>query len=147
MGIFFRAARAGEPAELAALARLSGELGYPVEPEQVAARLAGIAGDRDGALLVAEEDGGRVVGWIQVQSLTSLTGGRVALIAGLVVAEGERGRGVGAGLVAAAEEWARERGLARMVVRSRDSRARAHSFYERLGYTKEKTQLVFGKGL
>jgi GNAT superfamily N-acetyltransferase len=63
------------------------------------------------------------------------------------VDERNRGAGVGRALVSAAEEWAKESGLATIRVRSRIERDRAHKFYERDGYTRLKTQYVFEKPL
>jgi len=61
------------------------------------------------------------------------------------VAEAQRSGGVGAALVAAAEEWARVKLCARIRVRSNVVRERTHRFYERLGYRVVKSQKVFDK--
>ena len=53
---------------------------------------------------------------------------------GLVVHAGHRRRGVGAALVRAAEDIARDWGCDRMEVTSRRSRAEAPGFYPALGY-------------
>jgi len=58
-----------------------------------------------------------------------------------------RSAGAGRLLVERGEEWARQRGLAVIGVRSNIIRERAHIFYERLGYTVTKTQKVFRKTL
>ena len=50
-------------------------------------------------------------------------------------------------LVRAGEEWARQRGFERMVVRSRTTREAAHRFYLREGYEPTKTSAVFTKTL
>jgi GNAT superfamily N-acetyltransferase len=50
-------------------------------------------------------------------------------------------------LVERGEQWARERGLAVIGVRSNVIRERAHVFYVRLGYTVTKSQKVFRKTL
>lgn len=71
--------------------------------------------------------------------------GRRCAILGLVVAAGYRGRGVGRRLAEAAARWAKERGLDEMSVRSNVVRAEAHPFYERLGYSRIKTQHAYRK--
>ena len=61
------------------------------------------------------------------------------------VREDQRGRGVGAMLLSAAEAIARERGCYRMQLTSRYMREEAHRFYRRLSY--EATSLGFKKTL
>ena len=134
------AADAGEAA------RLAGELGYVSDPLAVAARFAALAASTD-AVLVAENGGGGLSGWIHVARDATLTHEPAAEIRGLVVDAASRRRGVGRALVAAAEAWARERGLARVRVRTRVTRTEAHAFYVECGYTLEKTQEVFEKRL
>jgi GNAT superfamily N-acetyltransferase len=134
-------------ADASLVADLTTQLGYPTSPVETAERLSALlARPDDHAALVAEE-GSRAVGWVHVAIYTSLESGRVATIGGLVVDEGHRSGGIGAELLAAAEEWARENGAAKMVVRSRVSRERAHRFYEREGYVLVKTSHVFEKRL
>jgi GNAT superfamily N-acetyltransferase len=138
-----RLARAGDRDDLA---RLSTQLGYPMAPDEASARLADLAGHPDHALLVAETDG-RLAGWAQVSLPRIFESPRQAEIAGLVVDEGHRGRGIGPELLRAAEAWARERGCAVLRVRSNVVRERAHGFYRREGFGEIKTQRVFEKKL
>jgi GNAT superfamily N-acetyltransferase len=135
--------RPAEVRDVPALATLAGELGYPTSVDEMSRRLAALV-DRD-AVFVAEHDG-VCVGWIQVSIVEALESGRFAEIRGLVVAEGQRSGGVGAALVRAAEEWARERACPKVRVRSNVVRERTHRFYERLGYRAVKSQKVFDKG-
>ena len=132
-------------ADAAIVADLTTQLGYPTSSQETAERLAKLA-DRpeEHAALVAEDEG-RAVGWVHVELVTSLESGLKAKIGGLVVDEHHRSARVGAELLAAAEAWAREHGAARMVVRSRVTRERAHRFYEREGYALVKTSYVFEK--
>ena len=134
-------------ADASVVADLTTQLGYPTSPTETTERISVLlARPDDHAALVAEEDG-RAVGWVHVAIYTSLESGRVATIGGLVVDEGHRSGGIGAELLAAAEEWARESGAAKMVVRSRVTREQAHRFYEREGYAILKTSHVFEKRL
>lgn len=143
MGILFRSAtvRDREP-----LAWLAGELGHAVTPEVLAARLARLEGDERHAVLVAEEDG-RVQGWVHVQEFHALTSAPTALVSSLVVAAEARGRGLGSGLLAAAEDWARTRGLPGIRLRARRERRAAHAFYRARGYRLYTRQLQFRKDL
>ncbi|HEV7490992.1 MAG TPA: GNAT family N-acetyltransferase, partial [Rhodanobacteraceae bacterium] len=61
--------------------------------------------------------------------------------------ESARGGGIGDSLLRAGEDWARSVGCALVRVRSRDTRERAHRFYERAGYARNKVQLVLLKPL
>ncbi len=70
-----------------------------------------------------------------------------AEINALVVEEGHRSRGTGRILMQHAEQWARARGCSAVVLRSNVIRARAHAFYEKLGYQTLKTQKYFRKNL
>ena len=133
-----------EDAEVAA--RLSTELGYPVDAPAVLERMQQIAGDRNRAVLVACLKG-EVVGWIDLSVEYHLQSEPAALIGGLVVSEAVRGRGIGRQLCVAAENWARGLGIARLRVRSNVVRERAHAFYLRDGYTRVKTSAVFEKRL
>jgi len=54
---------------------------------------------------------------------------------------------VGRRLVAAVEEWAADRGLEEVTVRSNVVRPEAHPFYERLGYRRAKNQHAYRKSL
>ena len=130
-----------------AIAELGAQLGYPSTRRQIASRLAGVEAEPSSRVLVAENGEGRVVGWLHVAARTQLTEDCCAEILGLVVEESSRGGGIGAALVRAAEEWARSEGCARIRVRSRDTRERAHRFYERAGYERNKVQLVLHKPL
>ena len=126
-----------------ALASLAGELGYPSTPDEMLVRFDALPPTE--AVLVAAEP--NVIAWIQVGITSALESGTFAEIRGLVVQESHRSRGIGALLVDAAEQWARERGLRRMRVRSNVLRERTHRFYERLGYTTKKSQKAFEKAL
>ncbi|HEY4595273.1 MAG TPA: GNAT family N-acetyltransferase, partial [Thermoanaerobaculia bacterium] len=64
---------------------------------------------------------------------------------GLVVDESRRGGGIGAALVEAAAEWAAGHGFRTLRVRSNAVRERTHAFYERLGFARTKSQIVFAR--
>jgi GNAT superfamily N-acetyltransferase len=130
-----------------AIADLCGELGYPATREQVVKRLAVVDATPASRVLVAENEEGRVVGWLHVGLAAHLTDDAGAEILGLVVRESARGAGIGAGLLRSAQAWAQANGVARLRVRSRAERERAHRFYERAGYVRVKTQAVFDKPL
>ena len=134
-------------ADVARVADLTTQLGYPSTDEQIAARFAEVDARPDQAVLVATDESDTAIGWVQVGRIAALAEGDVAMIAGLVVGEGQRSAGVGAELLDAAEAWASEHGARTMSVRSRTERARAHRFYEAHGYRQVKLSHVFTKPL
>ena len=139
--------RAARTYDAPAIAELGDQLGYAATRQQIATRLACIESERSSRVFVAEDATGNVIGWLHVAARTQLTEDACAEILGLVVDESARGAGIGAGLIRAAEAWARAEGCARIRVRSRETRERAHRFYEREGYARNKVQLVLHKAL
>jgi ribosomal protein S18 acetylase RimI-like enzyme len=139
--------RPARPADAAALAALSGQLGYPSTAEAMQRRLAVVLGTSDSLVLVGCTDGDEPLGWIHVGERQLLEADSYCEILGLVIDSRHRRQGWGARLVAAAERWAAERGHAQMAVRSNIARAESHPFYEGIGYTRVKTQHVYRKVL
>lgn len=136
--------REAEPKDAAEVARLSAELGDPMDPALAAKRIAHISEQPDNTIFVAMSGKATICGYIQVYAVSTLHSD-LAVIAGLVVDEPVRGKGVGMRLVVEAEEWATRRGLHAMTVRSRIAREGAHEFYKRIGYEFVKTQHMFRK--
>jgi GNAT superfamily N-acetyltransferase len=103
-------------------------------------------GAEDCALFVAQSDDGKVVGYIQInlEPKTLLSDSR-ADISALIVHESCRSQGIGAALVASAEQWAADKGLNLIRVRSNTTREAAHRFYLRAGYRVSKTSSIFVK--
>ena len=132
--------------DAAEIARLTAELGYSANPEQITTRLARLGDWQKQIVLVAVLDG-KIAGWIQAQASEVLESGFRAEIVGLVVGGDFRRRGVGRALVAAAERWAIGAGAPVIVVRSNAQRVESHLFYPVLGYVASKTQAVYRKPL
>jgi GNAT superfamily N-acetyltransferase len=138
--------RRARPSDREELARLSTELGYPMTPSEAEARLGEIANHPDHVFLVADSNG-RVAGWIQVSRTRIFESARGAEIAGLVVGEAVRGRGIGHRLVEEAARWARENGCEALRVRTNVVREDAQRFYRREGFADVKTQKVLERKL
>jgi GNAT superfamily N-acetyltransferase len=138
-----RRAHANDGAEMA---RLSAQLGYPMSVVEMAGRVKALATDERHYVAVAAV-GERLLGFMHVEHRFSLEGGDRAELMGLVVDPSARRLGLGRTLVQAAEDWARERGLAALTVRSNAARELSHPFYEALGYSREKTQHVYRKSI
>ena len=140
------AIREARLSDAAALAPLSGQLGYPATAREVEARLERLVNDPAQAVFVVEIEK-KIAGWIHVMDSVTVESGPAVEIRGLVVDEAQRGGGLGRSLVERGEAWARQRGVGTMTVRSNVVRAAAHAFYERLGYAVVKTQRAFRKRL
>ena len=139
--------RAARLADAPRLAELSGVLGYPASPDVFLTRLERVLARSDEKVLVAETSPGQIAGWIHAAEHALLEVEPRCEILGLVVDAAHRKLGVGRRLIAAAEGWARQRGLDEMSVRSNVLREESHPFYERLGYTRVKTQHSYRKRL
>jgi GNAT superfamily N-acetyltransferase len=129
------------------LAALSAVLGYPAPEAALAARLDRVLARVSDVVLVAESGQGEIVGWIHGAEQELLESERRCEILGLVVDAAHRGQGAGRGLVSGVEQWAASRGLELIAVRSNVTRTESHPFYERLGYTRVKTQHAYRKTL
>ncbi len=140
MGITIRHATR---ADSAAMADLVTQLAYPTTQDVVASRLEGLESEGQAVLVAVEGGSAQVVG------LATMFVRRVivddspfARLAALVVAEGERGRGVGRALVAEVERLAREQGCSSIEVTSGDHRPDAHRFYRALGFEERPRRFV-----
>jgi GNAT superfamily N-acetyltransferase len=130
------------------IARLAGQLGYPVSDDMMSLRLRRLINSSSDIVFVAEaSDGGELIGWIQGSLSQYLESDYRVEIAGLVVDERFHRNGIGRDLVDRVERWAVERGVLQASVRCRTTRPEAHLFYESLGYTRAKTQIAFRKPL
>ncbi len=129
---------------LAAIGPLLTQLGYEVRGADLARRFPALAADPNQRLLVAI-DQGKVIGWGQGQVESTLIVGRRLVIAGLVIDEKYRSKGAGGALLTALELWGKDQGCTGVRVASRLTRERAHVFYDRNGYTREKVSQIFRK--
>ena len=128
------------------MAVLSAQLGYPSSPKEIKRRLSHFHPDED-AVYVAEGSDRKVLGWVHVFLHCLVESDPQAEIGGLVVDEANRGTGVGKLLMKHAEQWAREKGLRSVYLRSNIIRKDAHTFYQKCGYSIIKTQHAFRKNL
>lgn len=127
------------------LADLNAALGRSEGESEMRAGLERLLGREHEVVLVAESEAGLVQGWIHGGERAVLGAGRRCEITGMVVDADLRGLGIGRRLVAAVEAWASARGLEQVLVRSNVLRSASHPFYERVGYTRVKTQHVYRK--
>jgi GNAT superfamily N-acetyltransferase len=132
--------RRARPDDVAAMAELVSQLGYPVDAERLATRLARLPDST--AVFVTDDVTGLAA--LDVRQGLQNDAPRAQLVA-LVVHEDARGRGVARQLVAAVEAAARAAGCAQLTVVSGDHRPDAHAAYRALGYA--ETGVRFRKEL
>ncbi len=134
--------RPAEPADAEPVSVLMVELGYSGDARLYRDRLRDFAASPDDHVLVATA-GDQVIGAVSLHFMPFFhLAGRICRLTAFVVAEGQRGRGAGRRLVAAAEDLARAHGCVRLDVTSgeRPARAGAHAFYGRMGFERLATR-------
>ena len=126
--------------------RLAKQLGYSLLLTQIENNIREVANEKDHAAFVAlfEE---KIVGWIHAFRTVFIESRPFIEIAGLVVDENYRSKGVGKKLVEKIKEWSLEKAVSEVRVRSNIIRAEAHQFYLALGFTEIKEQKVFQMNL
>lgn len=134
--------RAPEAVDMEALADLMTQLGYETRTSEMEMRMEAISANKNYATFVAVS-GGKVCGMIGTATrYTYEHNSPSAAILALIVSETMRGRGVGEALIAVAENDLAKKNIRRLAVYTHFRRARAHEFYERLGYTKNGFRLI-----
>ncbi len=104
----------------------------------------------DSSVIVAERDDGRLGGFLEVGTRSHAEGcasSPVAYLEGWWVDADLRGRGVGARLVAAAEAWARSRGLEELASDSELANEAGQAAHRALGYREVERIVCFRKAL
>jgi GNAT superfamily N-acetyltransferase len=127
-------------------AELCSQLGYPSTLEDLRKRIEERTRLSDSIALVALLNS-QIVGWVDACIESHLQSPACAVIGGLVVRDGTRGLGIGKRLCLEIEQWARDKSIPVLRVRSQIIREDAHRFYLREGYSKVKTSVVFEKSL
>ncbi len=93
--------------------------------------------------LIAEDDSGNRVGFIQCESEHDpFSGVARAYVQALVVVESAEGQGVGKALLESATLWARENGLEGLSLHVFATNAKARAFYAKLGFVEDTIRLV-----
>ena len=86
-----------------------------------------------------------MIGWAHVAGMRQVVNDPFAELLALVVDGTRRGQGTGAALVEAVSDWAARNGFQTLRVRSNVVRERTHRFYDRLGFERTKSQVVFAR--
>jgi GNAT superfamily N-acetyltransferase len=141
--ITLRAARLADAERIAALTT---QLGYQIDAATVRVRLGRILQRPDQVFVVAAI-ADEAVGWLHLVLREYLEVEPYVMVAGLVVDEAHRRRGIGRLLMDRADRWGREQNCSFIRWWSSSTRVEAHRFYESLGYAKVKTQFSFAKSI
>ncbi len=134
--------RDASPGDAGRLSDLAGQLGYPVDTEEVARRLGKYTNNPDERVLVAV-DGGRAIGWTSAGVVDHFYTPLYVEISGLVIDSSMRGSGVGKFLMDEVKRWTAEKGIKSLRLRANLIRRDAHRFYEREGFKRQKEQIMF----
>lgn len=108
---------------------------YPIYPEKAAAFYESMQHQTDSRVLVARE-GAEILGTVSGFCCRGLAGDFL-VIEDLIVREDLRGGGIGTKLMAAIDDFGRERGCGYAILVSSGFRKQAHRFYEKIGYTED----------
>lgn len=133
-----------DPDELFALFR-DWDREYPFDRAVFDASLAKL--DQKNTRLITAAENGKLVGYAQLTRRVDLGFAEYLEVVQLLVAETERGRGIGKLLMAEAERIAATEGVGIVKLSSRIQRSKAHVFYESLGYELAKVSKFYQKKL
>ena len=136
--------RAMVQGDLSSLDPLLRQLGYDLDPDEIACRFAAVTEAPGHCLDVAEHDG-RVVGFIHFYARAAIEKPPEVIVQALVVDAGLRGGGIGRTLMQRTEDWAVANGYGCVALGTQTRRDDAHAFYERLGYRVAATSHLMRK--
>jgi len=94
------------------------------------------------SILIAEDGQGQRVGFIHLCEEEDYYCGTCGHVGDVVVAPAARGRGVGKALLAAGEQWARERGYRMLTLNVFLGNKKARALYEEVGFRPETVRQV-----
>ncbi len=124
---------------------LSNQLGYPANPKETLDRLNMLLSSENHVVIVANLSEGTIIGWIHVFKAQRLESGVFAEIGGFIVSEKFQGKGIGRKLLQEAENWAHQKKIVKLRVRSKIAREDAKNFYSNMNFAQTKQQNVFDK--
>jgi GNAT superfamily N-acetyltransferase len=149
--------RPTRPEDAAGIAATLRDLGWfphieeePVEESvaRVAGQLALCAANDDHTVLVAEDESGRVVGYLAAHWFPNLMKGGDGYISELFIRKAARGKGLGGRFLVAIEEEGKRRGCARLLLFNRKEReSYQRGFYPSHGWEERDDTAHFNRWL
>nr|MBA5588417.1 GNAT family N-acetyltransferase [Anaerobacillus isosaccharinicus]QOY38579.1 GNAT family N-acetyltransferase [Anaerobacillus isosaccharinicus] len=133
--------REAKKQDIAGLAELMGELGYPTDFKEMEYRMSNILSNNNYQTYVYEEDG-KLLGMIGMILCYRFERNESYIrIVAFVVHSELRGKGIGSLLLEEAENWAKKQGANMMTLNSgnRTERNDAHQYYFRRGFEGKAT--------
>jgi GNAT superfamily N-acetyltransferase len=128
--------------DIESITGLTDQLGYQSTTEKIRSRLSAILNHDDHCVVVVTGNE-KIIGWIHAVYSLRVESDPFVEIAGLVVDEGFRRKGMGKMLVEKIIEWTRSKGNDKIRVRCNTVRKEAHIFYNSLGFSETKEQKIF----
>jgi len=131
--------------DVAAICEINKEaLGYSFSLEETNSQLAKLSQDSHHYLLGFEDSTSHdLLGYVHAEVYESLYSKPGFNILALAVLPQTQGQGIGKTLLQGLEQEAKKRGYNFIRLNSADHRLGAHAFYEKVGYTCDKTQKRF----
>ena len=131
--------------DVAAICEINKEtLGYSFSLEETASQLARLSKDSHHFLLGYEDSTSHdILGYVHAEVYESLYSKPGFNILALAVLPQTQGQGIGKTLLQGLEQETKRRGYEFIRLNSADHRLGAHAFYEKVGYTCDKTQKRF----
>lgn len=136
-----------DASEIQKICKLS--LGYDVDTRLIELRIRNILNDTAHHIIAVYEDenANRVVGFVHAEVYECLYSEVGVNILGLAVHPQFQGKGIGKKLMEYVEAYALDNDFCFVRLNSGSQRTEAHKFYEKIGYTCDKTQKRFIKRL
>jgi ribosomal protein S18 acetylase RimI-like enzyme len=121
-------------------------LGYPLSVDETKEQIKSVLSDENHCAFIAIENK-KIVAWIHAFISVTIESKPFVEIGGLVVDENYRGKGIGNKLVDKIKEWAMNKNILSLRVRSNTKRIETHKFYTGIGFIEIKEQKVFSMEL
>ena len=134
------------PEDAESISKLSAQLGYSLTVAETGDCIRNVLGSSGHFTLVAIS-GEIVIGWIHAFKAVRIESKPFIEIAGLVVDENHRGKGVGKTLINEVKEWCVAAGVSSLRLRTNVKRLETHQFYEAFGFTNTKDQKIYERQL
>lgn len=131
------------PDDAAAIAELSGQLGYASEIKATSNRLSAIMKEDSSNCVFVAVYNSVLIGWIHGFYAQRIESDPFVEIGGLVVEEHYRKMGAGKLLVENVMNWALSKNCSTIRVRCNIKRVETHIFYKKIGFQLSKQQKIF----